>query len=169
MRQFFFILFALAITLQTKAQWPDLTATDLNGNTVTLPAKKAVVVGLAFSQKAQDDLTTWLNPLYKQLLDPEGTGSWVYDGEAYLVIAFTGAKKAALNKARKKIQDATDKDFYSNVLLYEGSMSDFKSLAIKDAKTFHVFTISPFGDVLEKATGAYRQTTLDKLCEPLEQ
>ncbi len=169
MRQLISVITCSLLALNVLAQWPTITATDLNDNIVELPAKKNAVIGLAFSQKAQDDLVTWLEPLYKQLLDPKGTGSWVYDGEAYLVIAFTGAKKAALNKARKQIKEATDKDFYSNVLLYEGSMSEFKSLPIKDAKTFYVFTISPFGDVLESASGKYRESTLDKLCEPLEQ
>jgi hypothetical protein len=124
-----FILFTLLFVFQkANAQWPELSFTDLNDNAVTLPAPKAAVIGLAFSKKAQDDLTSWIEPLWQQLLDPSGTGSWVYDGEAYLVIAFTGAKKAALKKAREQIKEATDKDFYARVLLYEGSMADFESL-----------------------------------------
>lgn len=169
MKQLAIILGSLFLSINLVAQWPSITATDLNDNVIELPTNKNTVIGLAFSQKAQNDLVTWLEPLYKQLLDPQGTGSWVYDGKAYLVIAFTGAKKAALNKARKQIKDATDKDFYSNVLLYEGSMNDFKGLHIKDSKAFYLYTISSFGDVLQKAKGTYNQETLDQICEPLEQ
>ncbi len=139
------ILFALVLSFgQAGAQWPSLTFTDLNENIVKLPSSKPAVVRLAFSKKAQDDLASWLEPLWPQLLDPNGTGSWVYNGDAYLVIAFTGAKKAALKKAREQIKTATDKDFYSKVLLYEGSMADFESLNIQDKHAFHVYTLSPF-------------------------
>lgn len=163
------ILFTLLIGFQcAHAQWPALSFTDLSDNAVTLPAPKAAIIGLAFSKKAQDDLTSWIEPLWQQLLDPSGTGSWVYDGEAYLVIAFTGAKKAALKKVREQIREATDNDFFARVLLYEGSMTDFESLDIQDKNAFYVYTLSPFGDVLVREKGRYTQEKLDALCLPLE-
>ena len=163
------LIISLSIGSLSAQSIPQIETVNLNDQTIHLPTNKLTLVGLAFSQKAQEDLVTWLEPIYKQFLDPDGTGAWVYDCNTYLLLAFTGAKKAALEKAKKEIKKATDRDFFNYVLLYEGSIDPFNDLDIDDKSTFYILVIDQNGNVLVQQKGGYSEKKLDLLSLPLEE
>tara|TARA_B100000678_G_scaffold278953_1_gene274199 strand:+ start:193 stop:705 length:513 start_codon:yes stop_codon:yes gene_type:complete len=170
MKYYLISFLLLAFATNTFSQTlPPIETENLNGKTVHLPTEKGTLIGLAFSQKAQNDLVTWLEPIYKQFLDPDGTGAWVYDCNTYLLLAFTGAKQAAAEKAKKEIKKATERDFFNYVLMYEGNIEPFKNLDVKDKSTFYILVIDENGNVLVQQEGAYSERKLDALSLPLEQ
>jgi hypothetical protein len=124
--------------------------------------EKSTVLGIAFSQKAQEDMATWIEPVYRQFIDKSGLGAMIYDVNSRMLVAFTGAKRAASRKAEKMIKKATENDFYPYVLLHKGSFRDFKdAIDIKNKDEFYILILDPNGKVIFKTTGRdYRRIKL---------
>lgn len=168
MKNILFIALSLFICTGLSAQtFPEVEAENLNGKTIHLPEDlqpKPRIVGIAFSQKAQDAMASWFPAVYTHFIDKTGPSSVVYDVEAYMLVVFTGAKKAASKKATKMIKDATQKEFYNRVLLHKGSFDPFReSLQISDKDEFYLFVVSPFGDIMGYVKGRHTNAKFDKL------
>lgn len=152
--------------------FPELEAESLNGKTLELPADfkpKPRLVGIAFSQKAQDAMASWFPHVYTHFIDDTGPSSLIYDVEAYMLVVFTGAKRAASKKASKMIKDATQKEFYNRVLLHNGKFEPFREqLQVSDKDEFYLFVISPFGDVMGFVKGRYTNAKFDRIDAFLE-
>ena len=70
---------------------PTFTAEDLNGQKVNIPndmIDKKSLIGFAFTPKNQDQLATWIQPVYDELLDTNSLASMVYDVNVVLVVCF---------------------------------------------------------------------------------
>ena len=164
-----FCFFTLYLTAQS---FPKVSTVSLEGKQVDLPhanSSKLSVVGLAFSQKAQDDLNSWLNPIYTQFIDKSGFNSMVYDVNVELLIAFTGTAKAARKKAEKKLNEATDKGFKSHVLLWSGDFDTFSDkLGLKSKKDFCLLVIDQTGKVYYQTDGRYTEKKMETLAAIVE-
>ena len=75
----------LAISISTFAQnakgkqFPALTGESFAGKTVNLPTDtkgKVTVIGVCFSKAAEDDLKTWLNPMYNMFVVKKDTADF---------------------------------------------------------------------------------------------
>lgn len=161
--------FTLCLVAQS---FPKVSTVSLEGKQIDLPrtnSSKLSVIGLAFSQKAQDDLNSWLNPIYYQFIDESGFNSMVYDVNVELLIAFTGTVKVARKKAEKKLNEATDKDLKQHVLLWSGEFDTFSSkLGIKSRKDFHLIVIDQTGKVYYQTNGKYTEKKMEALSEIVE-
>ncbi len=176
MKALLMILWTIAVVLMSytaRAQmFPEIEAESLTGKTLQLPADfkpNPRLVGIAFSQKAQDAMASWFPHVYTHFIDDTGPSSVIYDVEAYMLVVFTGAKKAAAKKASKMIKDATQKEFYNRVLLHKGSFDPFKEqLQVSEKDEFYLFVVSPFGDVMGYVKGRYTNAKFDAIDRYLE-
>lgn len=170
-----YVLLISLLTFSTSGwsqqRFPEIQVFDFDENASAFPKSNssATLIALVFHKKAQDDLESWLEPVYEQILDETGMGSMIYDGEVRLIIAFTGALKAAKNKAMKKIKASTDRAYDPYLLFYEGDYDPF-SLALnsRDKKALHLLVIDGDGNVLEHATGGYSERKFEQLAIHLE-
>lgn len=163
------LLFATSVYSQS---FPAIEAEDLNGKSYQVPAgfnEKPLILGLAFSKDAQKAMRTWITPVYRQFMDDSGLSSMIYDVDTYMLIAFTGAKRAAAKRASKMIKESTEEGFYSQVLLHKGSFKPFReNLKISDKDSFYLFVLSAQGDVMYYVTGRYTEKKFDKIDMVLE-
>lgn len=169
---FFIAVFSMMYSTSQAQMFPAIEAESLTGKTLNLPGDfkpKPRLVGIAFSQKAQDAMASWFPHVYTHFIDDSGPSSVIYDVEAYMLVVFTGAKKAAAKKASKMIKDATQKEFYNRVLLHKGSFDPFKEdLKVSDKNEFYLFVVSPFGDVMGYVKGRYTNAKFDTIDRYLE-
>src|SRR5215467_3076999 len=80
--------------------FPSMTAETVDDKKVNLPQDtkgKYTLLGLAYSKKSEDELNTWLNPVYSTFIQKQ-TGmiqGFSYDVNVYFVPMFTGVNAAA--------------------------------------------------------------------------
>lgn len=162
---------AVSVVFSQK-KFPSIEVTSLTDQTVQIPAdvnNKPTLVALVFSNKAQDDLNSWLEPIYEQVLDETGMGNLVYDCNMKLIVAFTGARKAAASKVEKELKKASDKEYLKHVLLYEGDFSLFKApLNNPSKKEVYFFVIDENGNIQGLQSGRYSQRKFDQLSTFIE-
>ncbi|MGB3618382.1 MAG: hypothetical protein WBA12_09695 [Catalinimonas sp.] len=158
------LLASLTARAQTGETFPDLTGKTITGKNLTLPDDikgKYTLLGVAYSQKSQDDLETWFQPVYETFLS-ENKSMWetsdAYDVNIYFVPMLNGLKKAAAGKVEKRMKNDLDPALKSHVLLYVGSLKEFKEaldLGAKDEPTF--FVLDADGRIVYRTQGAYSE------------
>ena len=153
--------------------FPEITAENLKNEEVLLPQDhngQFAVVGVAFSEDAQDDLYTWGPPVHNLFLDKEGLNAMVYDVKVNLLLLFTGVNKAAYNKAEKMVQEGTEETYRDHILLYKGEMGDYRNdLSMKDRKVPYIFVLDKEGKIIYSISGRYTTAKMEKITELVEE
>ena len=100
------ILSATASFSQVGDPFPELSGETVLDEVISIPndtRDKYTLVGLAYSKKSEDDLSSWFSPSYNLFVrDKEDAGvfaSFTYDVNLYFVPMFTGVKAAAAGTA----------------------------------------------------------------------
>ena len=164
----------LVLPLFSFAQsFPSLEIDHLDGTKESLPKDtkgKFTIIGIAFSQKAQKELESWIVPVYDNFITKEGLASMVYDVNPRLVLMFTGAKKAVVEKAKKKLSAGVDEEFKSKIGLWEGDFSTVKSdLSIQNKNTFYLFVLDKEGTIIHKESGMHTEKKMEKIGNLVEE
>ena len=162
----------LALTAQAQMgqTFPDIEGKTLTGQQVTLPAVakgKYTLVGLAYSQKSQDDLETWFQPVFdtfisknKSMWDVSGS----YDVNIYFVPMLSGIKGAAAGKVENKLNKELDKELKPHVMIYKGSIKEYKeALGLEGKDTPYFYVLDEAGKVVYQTTGAYSEKKLGQM------
>ncbi len=175
MNKLFFVLFLLLsfnLFSQEGELFPSIEVEDLNGNTEVIPSDtkgKFTLVGVAFSEDAQDDLYTWSQPVFSAFMDENNLSSLVYDPHVKLILMFTGANQLVYKKAKQKINEGTDESLKDNVVLYKGKMEDYRDeLKMKSRKKPYFFVLDKSGKIIYTADGAYDEETLEEVGDLIE-
>jgi hypothetical protein len=178
-RYFILCLLGGAFISNASAQtrFPVMECTSLEGKKVNLPGDnngKTTVLGMAFSQKAEKELSTWFQPAYSTFIEKPDPNNIiptdVYDVNCYFVPVFSGVLQAAAGKAEKKMKEGMDKSLQSNVLLYKGKADGIKSaLKINTPDTPWFFVIDSGGNVLYSTSGAYSESKMEEIEKILNQ
>ncbi|MEM9981671.1 MAG: hypothetical protein AAF734_04180 [Bacteroidota bacterium] len=173
----FIVSFGHTLLAQVGERFPNLTGTNLNDKTVTLPqasqGKPALMV-LAYSKKSQDDLETWVRPVYKQFIASTGEGLFSeladdYDINVYFVPMIKGINKAAYGKVEKEMRANTDKVFKPHVVLYKGSLSPYKKvLSLNSKDEPYLYLVNQQGKIVYATSGAYSSSKMGALEDELE-
>jgi hypothetical protein len=161
----------LASPLAAQTTFPKMECSSLDGKKVNLPADnngKATVLGMAFSQKAEKELSSWFQPAYSAFIekpDPNAlipTDSW--DVNCYFVPVFSGVLQAAAGKAEKQMKNGLDKSLQQNVLLYKGNADEIKkSLKIDKNDSPWFFVIDTAGKVLYSTSGSFSEAKMEEI------
>ncbi|MFK7900097.1 MAG: hypothetical protein AB8B61_05000 [Cyclobacteriaceae bacterium] len=166
----FLLLHILIFTLflsyaQIGDVFPVMEVETLQSKEVMLPDfcnGKYTLLGLAYSKKAEKDLSTWYSPIFKKFLQPklgknDGLfASFSYDVNTYFIPMFTGIAAAAEGKAKKKAIQNVDPKLQAYILFFKGKIKEYKSslqMIQKDKPYF--FLLDESGKIIHQTTGAY--------------
>ncbi len=158
------------ITLaQTGETFPELSGTTLKNKEITVPVDtkgKYTLVGMAYSKKAEDELETWMQPVYSTFIyKPKKPVLFrtEYDVNLFFIPMFTGPNAVIEGKARKKMEGSIDPKLHSYVLLYKGKLKEYKEkLDFEKKDTPYFFVLDEEGTIVYETSGAY---TDDKMAE----
>jgi hypothetical protein len=170
-----FLILSFSISAQTT--FPAMECTSLEGKKIALPMDnngKITVLGLAFSQKAEKDLSTWFQPAYTNFIEKPDPNAVIpmdsYDVNCYFVPVFSGVLQAAAGKAEKKMKEGLDQSLKSNVLVFKGKADEIKkTLSIDKTDSPWIFVVDANGKVLYSTSGAFSEAKLEAIEKILNQ
>ncbi len=150
-----------SITGQTGQSFPELEGELLEGGTIVLPKltnERPVVIGMAYSKKAEDDLKTWYQPMYDTFVLKRGIFDHIYNNDLYMIPMFTGTKKVAYESALKKMREENRPDLFPHIIFYKGSLEPFASvLRMSDKKVPYLFVVDENGTVVYSTSGKFTE------------
>lgn len=166
----------LSFAQVTGNQFPVMNTSTADGKVVDLPSDtngKFTLLGLAFSKKSEDDLNTWMEPVFWKFIDkPEGkidqlfgNGS-SYDVNAYFVPMFTGIKTAATKTAKRQALKKMDPRLIPSILFYKGKLKPYKeSLDFQQKDIPYFFVLDKNGKIVYATSGRYTSEKMAKVEE----
>jgi hypothetical protein len=178
---FIFISF---LSFQSNAQvignpFPEMHTSTADGKVVDLPNDtrgKYTLLGMAFSKKSEDDLNSWMEPVYWKFIDkPEGKmdqlfGSYQYDVNAYFVPMFTGIKTAATKTAKKQALKKMDPRLIPSILFYKGKLKPYKeALDFQQKDIPYFFVLDENGKIVHAISGRYSDAKMAKVEEMISE
>lgn len=163
---------AFNVSAQLKKQFPVLQGHTLEGSSISLPlsaTKKYTIVGICYKRSAEEDLKTWIQPMYDIFVaKPKGTDYFdvasYFDVNYYFVPLISGFKKAAAD-----FKAATQKDLWGNVIDCDTDIKLLKEQmkpADEGIPYFYVIDIS--GKIVEIVSGKYSEAKMDKIQEAID-
>lgn len=159
--------------------FPNMQCENYNGKKVMLPADtkgKYTLLGLAFSNNAESDLKTWINPIYNKFIvkvDASQADAFdvhqEYDVYLYFVPMFTGLNQLTSKQSKEKIKSHTDKELYDYLLFYEGDKSYKEELNFEKKDIPYFFVLDKTGKIVYATSGKYEESKLDKIIDIIEE
>ena len=177
-RLFPLFIFISLLSFQSNAQvvgnpFPEMFTSTADGKVVDLPSDtrgKYTLLGLAFSKKSEDDLNSWMEPVFWKFIDkPEGKidqlfGNYQYDVNAYFVPMFTGIKTAATKTAKKKALKKMDPRLIPSILFYKGKLKPYKEeLDFQRRDIPYFFVLDENGKIVYATSGKYSDAKMAKV------
>lgn len=172
MRKYSIIIVLLVLVAFSKAtaqvigkSFPDMETSTADGKIVNLPVDtkgKFTLLGMAFSKKSEDELNTWIEPVFWKFINkPDGQmdklfGSESYDVNAYFVPMFTGIKTAATGTAKKQALKNMDPRLIPSILFYQGKLEPYKeALDFQKKDIPYFFVLDQDGKIIYATSGIY--------------
>lgn len=159
--------------------FPSMECEDYNGTKIKLPDDtkgKYTLIGLAFSTAAEDDLKTWVAPIYNKFIGEVDVSkadmfdvTVDYDINLYFIPMFTGFNQLASKQSKDKIKSKTDKELYPYLLFYDGGKTYKEELEFKERGTPYFFVLDPEGKVAYTTSGKYDDNKLEKILDAIEE
>jgi ATP10 protein len=155
-------------------QFPDMVTETVDDKKVTLPLNtkgKYTLLGLAYSKKSEDDLNSWLQPVFDKFLRKrEGLmANTSYDVNVYFVPMFTGVKAAAEKTAKRKALKNIDPQLMPYILFYKGELKKYKeALDFERRDIPYFFVLDPQGKIVHATSGGYSEAKMDAVEEVIE-
>ena len=156
--------------------FPNMECEDYNGKKVSLPSEtkgKYTLLGMAFSNKSEEDLKTWMNPIYNKFIAEKAGDPFdptiEYDINLYFIPMFTGANQLTSKQSKEKIRAATAKEMYANILFYEGSKTYKEELDFEKRDIPYFFVLDKTGKITYATSGKYEPSKLDKILDIIEE
>lgn len=178
MTKYLFIVSLLIVQYsfaQVGTVFPNLKGTTLSDKQLIVPVDtkgKFTLIGLAYSQKAEQDLQTWFQPVFTTFIEKTKPGLFNdnYDVNLYFVPMFTGANQAAAEKTTKYLKEKLDKVLVPHVLIYKGELKDYKQhLKLEQNDTPYFFVLDKDGKIVHTTSGRYTDEKLEKIEAMMEE
>lgn len=160
------IFLAFNLVADNDNKFPIIRGETLYDETINIPSGingKYTIIGIASSKKAEQDLKTWMQPVYDLFINQNTFIPIDYNVDIYFVPVFSGVNKTAYNSVKKKTKEQLDKELFPYVLFYKGNIDEYKDLNIKDKKKPHFYVINQQGKIVYSTSGAFTQKKLDKM------
>lgn len=161
----------------TGSAFPGMDTESLTGQKQILPnhaAGKYTLLGMAFSKKSEDELNSWMGPVYERFLSvPDGGlgqlfSMYAYDVNIYFVPMYTGVNTVAAGTAKKQAIRHLDQRLHSHVLFYTGKLQPYKeALGFDRRDTPYFFVLNENGIIVYATSGAYSEQKMDRILEIL--
>lgn len=178
-KHLFIAVFLLISTISTvKAQvigkpFPLMETSTADGKDVILPDDtkgKFTLLGMAFSKKSEDELNTWIEPVFWKFINKtDGKidqlfGNTHYDVNAYFVPMFTGIKTAATASAKKQALKKMDPRLIPSILFYQGKLEPYKdALDFQKKDIPYFFVLDETGKIVYATTGVYTEDKMNEV------
>lgn len=160
------------LTAQNGVSFPDLPGEYLSGTQAVLPnapREKMLLVGMAYSKKAEDDLRSWYQPMYDSFVLKRGIMDSMYDIDLCFVPMFTGIKQSVYEKAMKELRNENRSDLHPYILFYKGELKPYvEQLKMDDKSLPYFFLIDRQGKVIFSTSGSYSERKKEQLEEALD-
>lgn len=147
--------------------FPEVNGESLTNKIVTLPEDvqgRYTIVGMAWSKKAEEDLESWLVPVYDLFIDKNTFIPIDYDVYLYFIPMFSGVKKGAYKSIMEKSKKQLDKKLAPHVLFYKGSIKDYREkLSLDDRTVPYFFVLDKTGKIVYTTSGKFTDSKLDKM------
>jgi hypothetical protein len=167
----FLCLLLTSANLEEKI-FPLLSGETLDGKNISLPndcAGKKTIIGLAYSEKAQEDLESWYEPMFEKFVAKVGMFDYQYDVKLYFVPMFIGLKQSLYESTLKKLRADNRKDLYPYVLFYKGDLEPYASeLGMSEKSTPYFFILDGKGAILHTVSGAFTEKKMEAIEAALE-
>ncbi len=178
-----FLIFLLLISGLSKAQdckgkkFPDLSGETFDNKQVSIPANtkgKITIIGVCFSKAAEDELKTWLNPVYNHFVVKKDTSDFFsaavnYDVNFYFIPMLNKVNQLLEKSSKEKIRAGTDKEFWPYLVFYTGNIKPYKEdFGIKDSKIPYFFVLDKQGKILHYESGAFAEDKMSRMEEFME-
>ncbi len=172
------LILAISIfCLSAKAQkvFPYIMGETLEDNSITIPSDtkgKVTLVALAYSAKSDKYLKDWLEPIYRNFINPPSSTfmpSVPYDVNIYFIALLKGLAKSAKGKVESSLNKNLDPGYYKHTLI---STDDFKplksalSLGRKDNPYF--FVLDKEGKILYSTEGVYTKYKMQEIVDQVD-
>jgi len=177
---FYLLVIFLGSSLLVQAQmdgtpFPKLTGETAKDEVITIPDDtrgKYTLIGLAHTKKAEDDLNSWLRPVYNTFITkPSGIfAAFGYDVNVYFVPMFTGIKSAAMKTAKRKAAKKTDPELLPYILFFKGSLNPYEEVLEMNKKSDepHFFVLDPNGKIVYATKGKYSDRKMQEVEAAIE-
>lgn len=159
-------------TAQSQKSIPSFQAVDLNEAVINFPEDvkgKKTLIAFAFSQKAQEDLESWIEPVYYEFIDKESLASLVYDVNVYLVIVFNKVNSSFRQKVKNDLKENVLKEFFGNIVLCEES-ANYISLGLDESNSEipTLYALDENAEIKETVNGRYTEKKMETISAKLE-
>ena len=165
-------LYASAATAQVGKQFPVLAGETLDGKAISMPGDakgKYTIVGMAHSTDAEQDLQTWIDPIYQKYIAKSGLLDGSEDLNVYFIPMFSGSSMPFYEKSKKKMQSTTQKDLQPHVIFYKGEIGSYKKeLLIEQKDTPYIFVLDKDGKVVYATSGAWTEAKMDAIDDKVQ-
>ncbi len=166
------LFLSLSFFAQVKGTFPTLAGHTLEGTSITLPlagTKKFTIIGLCFKRSAEENLKTWIQPMYDTFVaKAKGTDYFdvanYYDVNYYFIPLISGFKKAAAD-----FKAATQKDLWKNVIDCDTDIKVLKEqLKPADENIPYFYVLDTNGKIIEVVSGKFTEDKMDKIQEAID-
>jgi hypothetical protein len=158
-----------SVNAQKGMVFPALTGETLDERTITLPTDsrgKMTLVGMASSEKAEEFLRGWYEPVYNRFIAKTGMFDEMYDLNIFFIPMFTGGQKIGKAQVMKNMKDTKNKELFPYVLFFEGNVSDYSKMLMMEKKDLpYFFLMDEQGKILYITSGYYSQKKMDEMDE----
>jgi hypothetical protein len=149
--------------------FPALTGETLAERIITLPADtrgKMTFLGMASSEKAEEFLRSWYEPIYNRFIAKTGMFDDLYDLNIFFIPMFTGGQKIGKAQVMKSMKDSKNKELFPYVLFFEGNVSDYSNMLMMEKKELpYFFLLDEQGKILYATSGYFTQSKMDEMDE----
>jgi len=159
--------------------FPNMETSTADGINVVLPTDtkgKFTLLGMAFSKKSEDELNTWIEPVFWKFINkPDGKmdqlfGNQSYDVNAYFVPMFTGIKTAATGTAKKQALKKMDPRLIPSILFYQGKLEPYRdALDFQKKDIPYFFVLDKDGKIIYATSGIYTEEKMGEVEELLDE
>lgn len=151
--------------------FPSIQGETLEGKQVNIPQTtmgKVTIVGMAYSKKSEDMLSSWLQPMYDKFIAKSGMFD-DYDVNLYFIPMFTGTKKMAYNKTIKNLKAGNHKDLHPYMMFYKGELEPYVTDLKMDRKDLpYFFVLDKKGNIVYSTKGFYSEAKMEKIEEAID-
>ncbi len=165
---FIAILALTVFAFKGEKKFPELKGTTLNGKSIVLPKStegKFAVLGIAYSLKAQDDLNTWYQPIYSQVMENKFIPAQVY------FIPMTGnIKGMSQDKIKSKMKEGMDSEWHKYVVVYQEKPDSYiKELSMNEKDKPYIFVLNPRGEIVYQTSGEFTEKKMESIIDKLSE